>query len=219
MDGRTLIARRAAFELEADSVVNVGLGLPELVGRVAGDEPIQDLVTFTVDTRVIRGIPLSGIDFEGAVNREAVIDHASSFDFIDGRGLDTVFLGVAECDRAGNVNESRSGRGLAGCGGAINLTQRTKNVFFLTPFSSGGLDVSIESGDLVIHREGRRSKFVDEVGPITFSAAIAGDRDQHITYITERCVFVPLPSVTRVGVSRAQRCRQRAANPRWLQSR
>lgn len=118
---RTITARRAAMELNADDVVNVGLGLPELVGRVAGEEGIHDLVTFTIDTGVIGGIPLSGLDFGSAVNREALVDHASSFDFIDGGGLSTIFLGVAECDASGNANASRFGNRLAGRGGAVNL--------------------------------------------------------------------------------------------------
>ena len=189
LDARKVIARRAAEELEADYVVNVGLGLPELIGRVAEEEGIQDLATFTVDTGVIGGIPLSGLDFGGAVNREAVLSHTSAFDFIDGGGLDAVFLGVAECDRAGNVNVSRFGKRLAGCGGAINLTQRTERVVFLTPFTSGGLDATIVDGSLTINREGRFCKFVEEVGQITFSAEVAKERGQRITYVTERCVF------------------------------
>ena len=189
LDARTVIARRAAMELGADDVVNVGLGLPELVGRVAGEEDIHDLVTFTIDTGVIGGIPLSGFDFGAAVNREALVDHASSFDFIDGGGLDTVFLGVAECDASGNVNVSRFGNRLAGCGGAINLTQRTHNVVFLTTFSSGGLNASISDGALDIITEGRFGKFVDRVGQITFGANLANANGQAITYITERCVF------------------------------
>ncbi|MGI9666926.1 MAG: acyl CoA:acetate/3-ketoacid CoA transferase [Acidimicrobiia bacterium] len=189
VDGRTVIARRAAMELQADTVVNVGLGLPELVGRVAGDERVQDLVTFSIDTGVIGGVPLSGYDFGASVNRESVLDHSSSFDFIDGGGLDTVFLGVAECDGAGNVNVSRFAGRLAGCGGAINLTQRTQRVVFLTPFSSGGLDVTVAKGSLSIVAEGRFPKFVDAVAQVTFSGAMAIERGQEILYVTERCVF------------------------------
>jgi propionate CoA-transferase len=189
LDSRAVIARRAALELEPDSVVNVGLGLPELVGRVAADEGIQDLVTFTIDTGVIGGVPLSGLGFGAAVNREAVVSHASSFDFIDGGGLDRVFLGVAECDGFGNVNLSRFGNRLAGCGGAINLTQRTQNVVFLTPFTSGGLDAAVVDGRLEIRNEGHFGKFVAEVGQVTFCADVACEHRQSITYVTERCVF------------------------------
>jgi len=189
LDARSSIARRASLELKADAVVNVGLGLPEIVGRIAGEEGVQDLVTFTVDTGVIGGVPLSGLDFGASVNREALIDHASAFDFIDGGGLDSVFLGVAECDAAGNVNVSRFGNRLAGCGGAINLTQRTHAVVFMTPFTSGGLEVEIKDGEVSILKEGRFCKFVEQVGQITFSADIALQQAQQITYITERCVF------------------------------
>jgi propionate CoA-transferase len=189
LNGRTVIARRAAMGLSADDIVNVGLGLPELVGRVAGEEDVQDLVTFTIDTGVIGGVPMSGFDFGAAVNREALVDHASSFDFIDGGGLDTAFLGVAQCDELGNVNVSRFGDRLAGCGGAINLTQRTERVVFLTTFTSGGLEVSISNGSLEIVNEGRFGKFIDRVGQITFAASTAIARGQNIKYITERCVF------------------------------
>jgi propionate CoA-transferase len=188
-DARTVIARRAALELQADDVVNLGLGLPELVGRVTGEEGAQDLVTFTIDTGVIGGVPSSGFAFGASVNREALIDHVSAFDFIDGGGLDTVFLGVAECDARGNVNVSRFADRIAGCGGAINLTQRTRNVVFMTPFSSGGLDVHVADGSLSIRAEGRVSKFVPSVGQITFAADVATERRQSVTYVTERCVF------------------------------
>lgn len=189
LDARTVVARRGALELSADSVVNVGLGLPEIVGRVAAEEGVQDLVTFTIDTGVIGGVPLSGLDFGASINRDALIDHAASFDFIDGGGLDAVFLGVAECDAHGDVNASRFAGRITGCGGAINLTQRTQNVVFMTPFTSGGLETRIGNGHLEIVSEGRFCKFVDRVGQIMFSADVARSRGQHITYVTERCVM------------------------------
>lgn len=194
LDYRTLIARRAAYELTADAVVNVGIGLPDLIGRVAAEERISDLLTFTVDPGVIGGIPLSGFDFGGAVNRQAVIDHAAAFDFIDGGGVDISFLGIAECDTRGDVNVSRFGGKLAGCGGFINLTQRTQRIVFVTPFTSGGLDAVIEDGALHIRREGKIHKFVREVEQVTFSATRAISRHQDVLYVTERCVFELSPA-------------------------
>jgi propionate CoA-transferase len=189
LDYRTVIARRAACEMKPDAVVNVGIGLPDLIGRVAAEERITDLVTFTVDPGVIGGIPLGGFDFGGAVNRQAVIDHAAAFDFIDGGGLDIAFLGIAQCDARGDVNVSRFGSRLAGCGGFINLTQRTQRIVFVTPFTSGGLDAVVEDGALVIRSEGQVRKFVPEVEQVTFSAARAGIQRQDVLYVTERCVF------------------------------
>jgi propionate CoA-transferase len=194
LDYRTLIARRAACELTADAVVNVGVGLPDLIGRVAAEERISDLVTFTIDPGVIGGIPLSGHDFGGAVNRQAVVDHAAAFDFIDGGGLDMAFLGIAQCDAKGDVNVSRFGRSLAGCGGFINLTQRTKRIVFVTPFTSGGLETLIEDGVLHIRKEGAVRKFVSEVDQVTFSGSRALEQGQEVLYVTERCVFALSPA-------------------------
>jgi propionate CoA-transferase len=189
LDYRTVIARRAADEMTSDAVVNVGLGLPDLIGRVAAEERITDLVTFTVDPGVVGGIPLSGLDFGGAINRQAVIDHAAAFDFIDGGGLDVAFLGMAQCDGMGNVNVSRFGNRLAGCGGFINLTHSTKKIVFVTPFTSGGLKAVVEGGVIDIREEGRVQKFIPTLEQITFSSSRALSQLQDVLYITERCVF------------------------------
>jgi propionate CoA-transferase len=189
MDEKKIIARRAALELTPNSVINLGIGLPDCVGAVASEEKIQDLITLTVDPGVIGGIPMGGLDFGAAVNCQAVIDHGSQFDFIDGGGLDAAYLGMAEVDRYGNVNASRFGGRLSGCGGFINISQNSGKVVFLSTFSSSGLEVEIADGKVRIMKEGKFFKFIDRVGQITFSAQYAVQRKQDVLYITERCVF------------------------------
>jgi propionate CoA-transferase len=189
LDEKKAIARRAALELMPNSVVNLGIGLPDTIGAVANEERIQDLVTLTMDPGVFGGVPLGGLDFGAAINFSAAIDHPSQFDFIDGGGLDSAFLGFAECDRVGNINASRFGNRISGCGGFINISQNSKKVVFLGTFTAGGLKVKVGDGEIAILTEGRHRKFVENVGQITFSGALAAEGNKDVLYVTERCVF------------------------------
>ena len=160
MSERKIIARRAAFELKANSVVNLGIGMPEGIAAVANEERIIDLITLTAEPGVIGGIPASGIDFGAAVNTQAVIDQPYQFDFYDGGGLDAAFLGLAQVDRTGNLNVSKFGPKLAGADGKLKILQ-----------------------------EATGRKFVESVEHVTFSGAFAASRGQSVLYVTERCVF------------------------------
>jgi propionate CoA-transferase len=189
LDEKKVIARRAALELLPNSVVNLGVGLPDAIGVVANEERISDLITLTVDPGVIGGVPLGGLDFGAAINFSASIDHPYQFDFIDGGGLDVACLGFAECDGEGNINASRFGKRISGCGGFINIAQNSKKVVFVGTFSAGGLDVAVHDDGLTIRQEGRFPKFVERVGQITFSGRQAVEADKEVYYVTERCVF------------------------------
>ena len=197
LDIRKVIARRCAFELPVNGVVNLGIGMPEGVAEVADEEGLLDHLTLTAEPGVVGGRPASGLDFGAATNTDAIIPQNAQFDFYDGGGLDMACLGMAQADGAGNVNVSRFGPRLAGAGGFINISQSARRVAFAGTFTAGGLEVEIGGGKLTVAAEGKARKFLDAVEQITFSGAVARERGQPVLYVTERCVF----ALTSEGVA------------------
>lgn len=188
LNERKIVCRRAALDLDVNAIINLGIGMPEGIANVANEEGLPGL-KLTVETGGIGGVPNAGTAFGTCTNPEAFIDQPYQFDFYDGGGLGQAFLGLAECDKDGNINVSRFGPKIAGCGGFINITQTAPVVVYCGTFTASGLKLAVDDGKLQILQEGKIKKFKNSVEQITFSAEFATETNQKVLYVTERAVF------------------------------
>lgn len=190
LDERRLIGRRAALELFPGALVNLGTGIPgDAVGPVAAAEGVAGAITLSIESGTTGGVPAGGGDFGVTEYPDAIIGHAEQFDFYNGGAVDLCYMGAGEIDGVGNVNVSKLGGRMTGCGGFIDITQPARKVVFCATFSSGGLRVASGDGALRILAEGKYPKFVRDVAQVTFSAEEALRRQQSVLYVTERAVF------------------------------
>jgi len=189
-DIRKVIARRAAMELFPSAVVNLGIGVSNGVSTVAAEEGFYRDVTLTNEQGVIGGLPAVGKDAGAGINYDMLANQPDQFDSYDGGILDIAFLSSAEVDQHGNVNVSRFGTTIIGPGGFINISQGARKVVFSGTMTTGGLDIRPDGvGGLVLEREGKVDKWVQQVQQITFNGRFARERDQEVLFITDRAVF------------------------------
>lgn len=191
LSAKKVAARRSAMLLDRDDyILNFGVGVSDMVSTILKEEGVTEGFLQTAESGIIGGISQSGGDFGVAKNPEALVDVANQFDFYQGGGIDAAFLGLAQCDKEGNINVSKFGNTLVtGSGGFGDIAQNAKKVVFCGTFMVKPGKYRIENGKLEILEEGKGAKFLDRVEQITYSGRYARSCGQKAYAVTERCVL------------------------------
>ncbi|SMD15258.1 acyl CoA:acetate/3-ketoacid CoA transferase [Rhizobium sp. RU36D] len=190
-----VIARRVAQELQTGSCVNLGFGISANVPRILLEEGLHGAITWVIEQGAVGGVPLLDFAFGCASNADAFMPSPYQFTYFQGAGFDASLLSFLEIGRDGSVNVSKLGfrpHVTAGAGGFVDITARAKKIVFSGMFNAGA-KLAIEGGRLVIEKEGKLKKLVNEVEHVTFSGRRAVEQGQDITYVTERCVMKLTP--------------------------
>lgn len=190
-----VIARRVAQELEAGSAVNLGFGISANVPRILLEEGLHGEVTWVIEQGAVGGVPLLDFAFGCASNADGFMPSPYQFTYFQGAGFDASLLSFLEIDRSGSVNVSKLSfrpHVTAGAGGFVDITARAKKIVFSGMFNAGAR-LDIADGRLVIDKEGKLRKLVNEVEHVTFSGRRGVEQGQDVTYVTERCVMKLTP--------------------------
>jgi propionate CoA-transferase len=187
-----VVARRAAMELRAEEIVNLGFGVSALIPRILVEEGMDSAVTWVIEQGAVGGVPLTGMAFGCAVNPQALMPSVDQFTLLQGGGFDQAMLSFLEIDQTGNVNvHYLPGRRhvTAGIGGFADITASAPAIVFSGMFMAGRADIGVQDEQITIRTDGRHTKLVEQVHQVSFSGKRALEIGQRVTYVTDRCVM------------------------------
>lgn len=170
---KNLIASRVAKELHDGDVVNLGIGLPTLVGNFVpkemkiylqsengliglGPAPTEDI---DYDISNAGGQPVTLL--EGGM----YFDSATSFGIIRGGHVDVTVLGSLQVDEKGNLaNWIIPGKMVPGMGGAMDLVTGAKKVIIAMTHTNKGKAKILKDCTLPLTAKNQVNLIVTEMG-------------------------------------------------------
>lgn len=171
------------------SLVNIGVGFPEEVASQLMQHNLHNDILFTTEAGSFGGLPASGVFFGASINPQHLESSTETF-YRYLNELDVAILGFLQVDSWGNVNASKRGRKITeyvGPGGFPDIASGAKVVLFVGTWMSGGKFV-IKDHRLLVEKKGK-TKFVEQVGQVTFNGAEEMKSGKKIFYITNVGVF------------------------------
>jgi 3-oxoacid CoA-transferase B subunit len=171
---KDFIAKRVAKELKDGDVVNLGIGLPTLVGNFVpnkvtihlqsengliglGPKPGEDFVD--KDITNAGGQPVTLVD--GGV----YFDSATSFGIIRGGHVDVTVLGSLQVDETGSLaNWIIPGKMVPGMGGAMDLVTGAKKVIIAMTHTNKGRPKILKKCTLPLTAKNQVNLIITEMG-------------------------------------------------------
>jgi 3-oxoacid CoA-transferase B subunit len=170
---KEFIAKRVALELHDGDVVNLGIGLPTLVGNFV---PANVHINLQSENGLI-GLgpaPIDDIDYDisNAGGQPVTLkeggmyfDSATSFAIIRGGHVDVTVLGSLQVDRFGNLaNWIIPGKMVPGMGGAMDLVTGAKKVIIAMTHTNKGKHKIITECTLPLTAKNQVNLIVTEMG-------------------------------------------------------
>ena len=196
-----VIARRVLVELievakkkGSPVIVNLGIGIPALVSRLAVEEGVADYIVTVLESGQWGGMALPGVDFGAAIGPFALSTMPDMFSNFEGGTIDAASLGFLQVGKNGDVNPSMLPGRLYGPGGFPVIAGGSPRIYFAGALTAGECGLKIERGKLKISRDGGTKKFVRRVYKNFFSGRQALRFGKEVLYVTERAVFKLTPT-------------------------